>query len=186
MNLETHLNPDKARSAYKVGTANYHIASLALRSLWHVIYDPCQKLLALDSPSGKAILDEFLDYADSCRYTMEWDMHLQLLDWLSQHDVWSKNITPEIAKELMIASGIRWANTPMSHKNDYRAQSIVIRTPCSDEWAVGVARNDDPRSRPKVYILKIDGKVNHTVYACTQKKGIWATQGWIKVINMLM
>lgn len=100
---QAFLNPAAAREL-PAGTRERALASLSLRQLWHLVFDPCPSLLAAHPPDGKSLLDPFLAHCEEALHPMDWRLHLELLGFLEARAPASVTTV----RECLIASASRW------------------------------------------------------------------------------
>ncbi len=102
------MNPEAlfsraASSALSEGSMERALATLALRQLWHAVFDPCPQLSKLYGDKNREFLDPFLEYAAQRPLSMRWPLHAHLLLWMGQTG------TPGLEQELLAACAARWA-----------------------------------------------------------------------------
>ena len=98
------------------------LSTLALRRLWHEVFDPCPELSKLYGDRNREFLDPFLEDAARRRLSMGWTLHAQLLLWMEETGRFAP--TPGLTQELLAAAAARWA---MSDQSD--AKGMLLRCP---------------------------------------------------------
>lgn len=106
MNGAALLDPAVARAVLPAKSRERALASLALRQLWHAVFDPCPKLMAGFPPDGKTILEPFLAHAGAKGLSMGWPLHAHLLLWLRES---GRAEVPGARVELLAAAAANWA-----------------------------------------------------------------------------
>ncbi|MGV8934296.1 MAG: hypothetical protein ACOH1I_06715 [Gallionellaceae bacterium] len=178
-NTRTYLLPDLARSLVD-GSPERALSSLALRNLWHLVFDPAPTVLQLSPPDGKRLLESFLIWADEKCISMNWALHVHLLDWLLEISPWQDQMTTDHTKELLAAAAARWAMTNMEYID---ARGILIGSSHFTGLAVGVWRSTTPSDRFRVVLLKIPDKtfLSGNGYVMSYKQSIWGELKWINI-----
>lgn len=177
--LRCYLNPSLARNLEQTSTER-SLASLALRNIWHVLFDPCPGTLALSPPDGKALLESFLDWAELEDLSMSWGLHMHVLDWLCRHSRWTHRLNDDIVKELMVAGALRWAQSNMSDLAHIGAKTIILRSASLTDVAVGARRGRTPNTHPSVHLLRLPGLTHTGKGLCGYgyKNDAWAVDAW--------
>ena len=96
----------------------------SLRVYWHLLFDTCPELLALNSPDGLAIFRPFMAWAAPHQFSMNWSYFLRVYQWLL-HSEFRDQVSVELARSLTAASAARWAT------GDRSANSGIVLG-CSD------------------------------------------------------
>lgn len=179
LDLRCYLNPIKARDLREKSTERV-LASLALRNIWHVIFDPCPGVLALSPPDGKTLLEAFLVWAERAQVSMSWGLHIQLLDWLYTQTRWREQLSEDIVKELMVASALRWSQSNMSDLAHLDAKTIILRSPWLDETAVGARKSVQASAKASVHLLTLPklAAATHNQYCYGYKQDGWELGAW--------
>jgi hypothetical protein len=147
------MNPDAlfsraAAAALPEGSKEHALATLALRRLWHAVFDPCPELSRLFGEKNREFLDPFLEHAAKENLTMRWSLHAHLLLWMKERR--SETVTPALAQELLAAAAARWANEDQS--ND---QGAILHVPDLKDSAVVVWKLRSPEEDVRVVLVKI-------------------------------
>ena len=101
-----------AAASLPEGSKERSLATLALRRLWHTVFDPCPGLAGLYGDKNRGFLDPFLEHAARRSLSMRWSLHAHLLAWMRGED--PAALTPELEVELLAAAAARWANEDQS------------------------------------------------------------------------
>ena len=119
MNGDALLSPALAK-ALPERSKERALARLAMRQLWHLVFDPCPGLLAARRPQEWSLLEPFLEHAARLRLSMGWTLHGHLLLWLGEGG--QAPASPELAQELLAACAARWAVSDQTG-----AQGLLLR-----------------------------------------------------------
>lgn len=113
------------------GSKERALATLALRRLWHTVFDPCPELSRLFGEKNREFLDPFLEHASERALSMGWSLHLHLLAWLKKRR--PAAAIPSLTQELIAAAAARWANEDQSgdkgailHAADMKGEALVV------------------------------------------------------------
>ncbi len=128
------------------GSKERALATLALRRLWHAVFDPCPELARLFGEKNREFLDPFLEHAAAKGLSMRWSLHAQLLLWMKASR--PTDVAPALVQELLAAAAARWANEDQSddqgailHAADMKGEALVawkLRSPEEDVRVVVV------------------------------------------------
>lgn len=176
INARAYLLPDLARSL-PCGSPERALASLALRNLWHSLFDTSPTVLAMSPPDGKSLLEPFLEWADKERISMGWSLHVHLLGWLCKAAPWRDKVNADQIKELLVAAAARWALNNMEHT---AAKGILIGSVHFPGFAVGAWRSTKPSDRFRAVLLKIPDKTlpSDKGYVLSYEQGLWGELTW--------
>ena len=108
--------PRRARELPE-GSLERAYASLGLRQLWHMLYDPCPLLPA-------EAFEPFCEWALLHGVSLDWTFHLSLRGWLEAPG-------PELVQELAAAAASRWTLSDQT-----AARGIMLVDPCLPGRAV--------------------------------------------------
>ena len=125
------------------GSKERALATLALRRLWHAVFDPCPELSRLFSEKNREFLDPFLEHAAKKRLSMRWSLHAHLLLWMRERHPASDS--PSLTQEFLAAAAARWANDDQSDDKgailycaDLKGSALVVWKLSSPEKDVRV------------------------------------------------
>jgi hypothetical protein len=148
-----------AAGALAEGSKERALATLALRRLWHTVFDPCPELSRLFGEKNREFLDPFLEHASEKGLSMRWSLHLHLLTWLKERR--PAAITPSLNQELIAAAAARWANEDQSgdkgailHAADMSESALVVwklRSPSEDSRVILVKIPEQKHPGAEVY-----------------------------------
>ena len=124
------------------------LATLALRRLWHTIFDPCPELSRLFGEKNREFLDPFLEHASEKGLSMRWSLHLHLLAWLKARQ--PAAITPALTQELIAAAAARWANEDQSGD-----KGAILHAADTKDSALVVWKLRSPEEDVRVVLVKI-------------------------------
>lgn len=127
------------------------LASLALRQIWHLIYDPCPTLLALHPPDGKALLDRFLEHCEQTSHSMDWTLHLALLKFLNPSG------DSPLIREFLIAAATRWSFGDLSERS-----GVALWHPQLDKRAICAWKPQDASKLPRMVEVLLPDAPGHT------------------------
>lgn len=157
-------------------SANY--AEIEFKSLWHTLFDFAPGSLKLFSHSNcEESVKSFLAWAYQNKLSMNWTLHVHLLDWLCTQEKWKSRVDDNIKKELLSAAAIRWSSSGMDH---FHAQGILLASKHFPERAVGLWKNAIAGSAGKIVVLKISnlGLSVADRYAISTEQGNWSGVQW--------
>lgn len=162
---------------------NDSLTYLAAQNLRHRLMRDVPSLLKISNNRGDDILKPFLHWADENKLAMDWTLHLFLLHWLAHHEKWMQQITPELAKELMIASVIRWS---LSGFDYLHAKGIFISTPYLPNVVVCLWKNKEADQSSKVTIMHDPEKIASALpcYAIFYQHSDWKNLSWQSLSNI--
>lgn len=161
MDIAAFLSPERAR-CLAPQSAERALASLALRALWHQLFDRAPAVVGLAPPDGKAIMEPFLQWAAAKNLSMGWAMHLHLLGWLLGEPTWRPRLTDSDIEQLAIAAVQRWA---VATAEDFRSCAIVVCCPQLVSHGIGARRPDTAAAIVRIFRLQIDPTVRPRVCA---------------------
>ena len=130
------MNPEglftrAAAAELSEGSKERALATLALRRLWHAVFDPCPELSRLFGEKNREFLDPFLEYARVEGLSMCWSLHAHLLLWMKEHQ--AAALTLSVVQELLAAAAARWANEDQTgekgailHCADLKDAALVV------------------------------------------------------------
>jgi hypothetical protein len=129
MNAET-LFTRAAAWALPEESMDRALATLALRQLWHTVFDPCPELSKLYGDKNREFLDPFLEWAAQRKLSMSWTLHAHLLLWMQERE--GMELSSGLAQELLAAAAARWAISDQSNAKG----AILYFTGMKDEAMV--------------------------------------------------
>jgi len=88
------------------------LATVALRRIWHAVFDPCPRLSRLFGDKNREFLDPFLEHASRRGLSMRWPLHAHALLWMKEKR--PAELSAPLAQELLAAAAARWANEDQS------------------------------------------------------------------------
>ncbi|MEK7389788.1 MAG: hypothetical protein AAB036_08815 [Elusimicrobiota bacterium] len=138
------------------------LGQLALRRLWHMIYDPCPRLLAASPPDGRLLLESFLEHASTLHLSMNWALHGHMLSWLRGHH--PDLLNADLAEELSAASAARWA-----YSDQTANLGCLLHVPdLMPETAVAAWKSESPDQAHRVVLigLKRQPLLAEGIYYC--------------------
>ncbi len=147
MNLDALLSPSAAK-ALPAGSKERSLARLAMRQLWHLVFDACPLLLKSASPDGWSVLGPFLEHAATRRLSMGWELHAQILVWLRTQQ---RSLDSDLARELLAAAAARWAAADLSPE-----RGVLLRFDGWPDSAVAAWKPNKPKG-PRVVELRLEG-----------------------------
>lgn len=173
---EAFLSPDKAR-LIKKGTPQWALASMALRALWHAIFDLAPKTLTLAPPDGKELMEGFLRWGEARSLSMNWAMHAHLLQWLANESDWSCGLDGTHVKELLAASSSRWTRESFDFLDE---RGILLYSPLMPGYAVASwrKRRPDERARTSLVTVPTAPSIHSCSYALSCRDRIWRDLKW--------
>jgi hypothetical protein len=125
-------------------------AELCLKRVWHLIFDDCPELAALDSHDAKTHFEPFLEWAAQKQLSMQWDLHTQLLGWLALHPELGPRVSPALALECLKASASRWAFSDRSRHAGVGLGSVLLPRQRLVAW-----KSTSPAERPRLQLLRL-------------------------------
>lgn len=90
------------------GTRERQMAEMAVRAVWHQLFDPCPQLQRLCLPGGAALFERFQDWVEEAGCSMGWSLHLHLLGWVMRDADYGPQVTEEMIIETLAAAASRW------------------------------------------------------------------------------
>jgi len=181
-NIQTLWNPTKAR-LLPINSPERAIASMALRNIWHLIYDNCPRLLQLNEPDGKIILDSFLQDAESINITFSWALHLHLITWLHNHEHWSKKLENHHVEELTIASTLRFMQRNFENISSLSEDRILLFNPLIKSHILGAIRSKVPFMQPTLFRLNLpdDSIPVYDTFLISIQNNSWTRPNWKEI-----
>ena len=171
MNLEALLSPSAAK-ALPQRSKERALSRLAMRQLWHAVFDPCPLLLKTASPDEWKLLEPFLEHAHARRLSMRWSLHGHLLLWLSSRG----GVTAESARELLAAAASRWAVSDRT-----AAKGVLVRARAFPEFAVAGWKGRAPGEAHRAVLLRLeqaDSPRESLEYALISERDYPAAPDW--------
>lgn len=126
------------------GSKERALAALALRRLWHAVFDPCPELSKLYGDKNREFLDPFLEQAAARDLSMRWSLHAHLL-------LWMRGGVPEaLEQELLAAAAARWANEDQTD-----AKGMLLYRAGSQEGALAAWKLSGPEADVRVVLVSL-------------------------------
>jgi hypothetical protein len=152
------MNPEalfsrSAAAELPEGSKERALATLALRRLWHAVFDPCPELARLFGEKNREFLDPFLEHASEKGLSMRWNLHAHLLLWMKE--LRPEAFSPELAQELLAAAAARWANEDQSDD-----KGAILHVSDMKDSAVVVWKLRSPEEDARVILVKIPEPVH--------------------------
>lgn len=121
----------------------------AARIVWHRLFDPTQKLLAILEPDSSRLLVDFMRYCYQRKIGLDWKKHIAFLSWMIDIVKFKPINQSFIRMELIAATASSWAYDQYAN-SDF--QRIVIFDKFTNT-CVGATRSTDFSKPIKISLL---------------------------------
>lgn len=119
---------------------------LALRRLWHRMFDPCPELRHFLGERHAEVFEAFLSYANRHHLALDWSFHCDLMVFMEERE---KVLNPEIIEELLTASAINWTGQSLSLD-----RAVVLTSSFMPRMAVWVRKPSHPLLGPEADLIE--------------------------------
>lgn len=139
-----------ASQALPPGSREAALARLALRQLWHAVFDPCPELSRRRGDDNAGFLDRFLEHAAQRRLSMDWTLHVQLLSWMESR---ADGLDRTVRQELLAASAARWANSDQTP-----AEGVLLHCSAMGDEALAGWKLRSAEEDARVVLVRLGGR----------------------------
>lgn len=177
MDYNVYLSPSLIRELPQ--SNEKALSLLALRKLWHTIFDITPKTAALSS-NATDLINDFLMFANKGGLSMDWTLHFHLLDWLYRHSKYKTTLALPHILELMTASAVSWVKDIISYPT---ARGILLASSYDEKIAIGTWRVSSLTERLRIIRYNIPPSYfpSNTSYAISYEQNVWGKLKWIKL-----
>ena len=154
------------------------LIALAKQNLHHRIFHPVPHLLALSDKDGNDLFESFLSYATK-QLSMNWTLHIHLLNWLFEEEKWRPLINKDIIKSCLIASVTRWSMMGCEHVT---AKGMMVCSLYLPHQAIGIWKSEAPDQPSKVVTIHLPTNAHplqKNRYAISYEAGNWKQVEWM-------
>lgn len=135
--LNAFLCPKVARK-YPKTTKERSLSVFAIRREWHNVFDYLPKTIELMNNQTNLVFEDFLEWAERKKISMDWKLHLYVLHWLNIYRKWNHVLKNIHHREFLLASLSRWSS---NHMDDRNIAGMVICSLFSEvPLAIGILR----------------------------------------------
>jgi|SRR3990167_150313 len=158
------------------GSKKKALSLLALRKLWHLIFDLAPTTVQLLQDTTRP-LNNFLTFAHGKHYSMNWTLHLYLLDWLYHDAEFRQKLKTPIILELMSAAALRWSVDVMSYP---RVKGILLATSYSEKIVIGCWRSKTAWEETRLIRVSMPSQYFPVIpaYAISYEYDVWGIPQW--------
>ncbi len=154
------------------------IAELAVKNIYYRLFNHAPSVLTFSESAGRDILEPFLDYVSDHHLTMNWSLHVHLLNWLIKHPNWQPLVNVAVIKELLTGAVTRWSLTGLEHLS---AKGMMVVSKHLPGTAVGIWKSDAADRPNKVVTIQLSqaGHPGEDRYAISTVQNDWREAQWM-------
>lgn len=155
---------------------DYALTCLSKQSIRYRIFHYAPKLFNLCQSIGDFV-DDFLHHLGEENLSLNWNLHIHLINWLDHQLQFRQHIDTEIVKECLIAAATCWSLTGLDH---ITVKGILLTIKILPEMAVGLWKNQEASAPNKIVVLQLAQQVQpkQDSYAISYQHGCWDGVAW--------
>ena|SRR3990167_4589128 len=123
------------------------------------------------------LLELFLCWANENKLSMNWTLHMHLLDFVMQQAEWKSQMNEGLIKELLMAAVTRWSLTGLDH---VQAKGIMVASAFLPGLTVGLWKSQEADQPGKIVMIKLTDKLSYlnAHYAISYQQNDWQQVEW--------
>lgn len=148
------------------------LEKVELQNIRHQLLSYAPRLDFILQSSANETINHFLKWAHDQSVSMDWLLHIRLLNWLKQQAIF--HIDAQLIKDMLGAAALRWSINGLDH---LPVKGILLTSHLLPNEGIGLWKNQAAHESHHIVSLKL-AKHFSDGYAISYQYGSWGNIKW--------